>query len=323
MRCRVCGAAAEIYIPYARMALCGNHFSEYLVSRVKSTVERYGMVRSNDTVLVAVSGGKDSLTLLHVLSNLASDLGIKLVCFHIDLGIGDYSRNSREVVKALSSGLGLELITVELRGELGESLPNVVKLTRRPACAVCGVLKRYLTNKYAVELGVSKVATGHVLDDIAKYILASILVGNYSQLTKLTPTTPTVGKLISRIKPLYEVYERETALYTLINKIPATNTQCPLTPKPEEVFTDYIGKLLKDIETRYPGTMLNLVRGVNKNIIKQQKTPEEKHTYCQQCGMPTTKNTCTYCRIKEKIKKMAGGMVAGGGFEPPTSGSTT
>ncbi len=69
MRCSICGSRAIIRIPDLRRNFCEKHFVEYFERRVQKTIERYQMLKNVKKLLVAVSGGKDSLVLLHVLTS--------------------------------------------------------------------------------------------------------------------------------------------------------------------------------------------------------------------------------------------------------------
>jgi tRNA(Ile)-lysidine synthase TilS/MesJ len=78
-----------VQIPYAKLSLCPSCFIDFYRAKVRKTVEEFKMFREDDTVGVAVSGGKDSAALLHVLREAFPRLRLKAL--HINLGIPEYS----------------------------------------------------------------------------------------------------------------------------------------------------------------------------------------------------------------------------------------
>ncbi len=191
-RCGICGREAYVRIPYAKLTLCKEHFMEFIVKRVRRTIEEYKLIRrGGDLVLVAVSGGKDSSTMLHVLSTLRDSLKFDIVAYHIDQGIPGYSDKARSAVEELARRLNVPLIISTFKEMLGVDQPTLIKgmKSRRPPCSVCGIIRRYSYNALAMELNASSIATGHHADDIASYALKAVLTHDYQSLTKLLPKT--------------------------------------------------------------------------------------------------------------------------------------
>ncbi|RKZ01323.1 MAG: hypothetical protein DRQ04_05025, partial [Candidatus Hydrothermota bacterium] len=150
MKCKICGKRAVIKLRQHNLALCEEHFIERFRREVERTIRKYGMFDRGQSVLVAVSGGKDSLSLLHVLKSL----DYEVTGFFIDLGIEGISEKARAKVEELASRLDVELVILSLKEKYGESLPEIAK--RRPRhriCSLCGMIKRYLMNKTAYDLG--------------------------------------------------------------------------------------------------------------------------------------------------------------------------
>ncbi|MEB3860085.1 MAG: MoaD/ThiS family protein, partial [Desulfurococcales archaeon] len=174
-RCGKCGGEAVAYSRYMRMYLCSSHLVELVESKIRRALKRYGMVSRGDLVLVAISGGKDSSTLLGALAKLSRELGFSLLGFHIDLGIGDYSRRSLEASKLLAERAGVPMAVVSVAEITGMTIPELASKARRPVCSVCGLVKRYLINAAAVEAGASAVALGHNADDIIAYNMKSFI----------------------------------------------------------------------------------------------------------------------------------------------------
>ena len=296
--CKLCGKRAVIRLRYARLVLCASHFTEYFERRVSRTLERYGLVKEGQLVLAAVSGGKDSAAMLAVLSMLAKDLGFEVAGIHLDLGLGAYSRASLEAARSLASKLGVKLAVVSVEKIVGATVPVLAKKSRRPVCSVCGAVKRYILNAAAVEVGADTVALGHTLSDMATYITKEFLRQNLPGIAKLGPKTPSVdGLAVGRIRPLYEVTEKETLVYALVNKIPFLRDECPYVRRDSMDFE--IKRALMGLEARFPGTLLGLVRGVYRNLDIYD-TNERTVRPCRACGLMSQGEVCTFCRITEK-----------------------
>src|SRR3989442_11273312 len=166
------------------------------------------MFTTADRVLVAASGGKDSLSLLDILRKL----GYQADAFYVDLGIGEYSRQSKAKVERYTSEHGIPLHVHELKEDEGAGINDLADLVHRPTCSVCGMLKRYHFNRTAVEKGYHVLATGHNLDDEAARLLGNVLHWQGEDLEKQGPTLPgSGGGVAKKGKPLYRLAGRESA----------------------------------------------------------------------------------------------------------------
>jgi tRNA(Ile)-lysidine synthase TilS/MesJ len=225
-KCRVCGAPAYARLEYANLQLCRDDFVRFFERRVERTVERYGMFERGSRVAVAVSGGKDSVALLHSLWKLRGKLGVELVAITIDLGIAGHSDRYVPLARRVCERLGVPCRVVDLRGEYGFSVDELRGL-RRPVCSLCGAVKRYVLNREARELGAHVLATGHNLDDFLAALLQAYIRGDLRALAKLRPYLPPEGKLVARAKPLVETPERDTKLYVEALGLEHVTWKCP------------------------------------------------------------------------------------------------
>src|SRR5215217_6491454 len=125
--------------------------------------------RHTDRVLVAVSGGKDSLALW----DLLLELGYQADGLYLSLGIGAYSERSKAVCEEFASERGATLVVHDLAAEHGYTIPEAAGGTGRSSCGVCGLSKRYVFNKAALDGGYDVVCTGHNLDDEAAVLFAN------------------------------------------------------------------------------------------------------------------------------------------------------
>ncbi len=295
MKCRICGRRAIIKLRQHNLPLCRDHFIERFLKETERTIRRYKMFQRRDTVLVAVSGGKDSLSLLHALKQL----GYNLKAIFIDLGIPGSSEISKEKVKKLANELDVELIVVSLKEKVGETLPEVIK--RRPQhkiCSLCGMIKRYLMNRTAYELDINVVATGHNLDDEIALLLSNTLRWQVSYLVKQTPFLESEGpKLAAKAKPFAFHTEREIGAYAIINKIDYNASECPYSKGAKTLLYKH---MLNEIEVRSPGTKLRFYKeflDFRDRYLKDANKDRPQMKECKICGMPTSLDVCAFCKV--------------------------
>ncbi len=297
-RCRICGGEAKIYLRYANLPVCEEHFFHFFERRVERTLRRYGMVKRGERVAVAVSGGKDSVVLLHVLSSLASRLGFEVIAIHVDLGIGEYSRKALEVSLENCKSLGVECRVVKLE-EYGFTIGSLPRL-RRSRCSVCGVAKRYLLNRAAKEVGADRLATGHTLDDFVVEVLQAFMRGDVETLARLKPALPAREGLVSRIKPLIETPEDDIVTYAKLRDLRYLSEKCPFS---RGAVSLEIKEMVRRLEANHPGTMHQLLRTfltrVQPRLAEGLKEVELKS--CKICGEPTSRDVCQFCRLRAMV----------------------
>ena len=224
MKCRKCGAGAVIELPRHNAAFCSPDFQEFFRKQVAEAIRKHKMFTTDEPVLVAVSGGKDSLALWDVLI----EAGYQTAGLYLDLGIFDYSVESKAKCEAFAASRGQKLIVESVADAVGAPIPEVQKATRRPTCSACGLSKRYLMNRAAVDHGYPVVATGHNLDDEAAVLFGNVLHWQMDPLSRQSPAlASTHPKLARRVKPLYRLSERETAAYAFLRGIDYIVDECP------------------------------------------------------------------------------------------------
>src|SRR5262249_31832173 len=140
VKCRKCGAGAVIELPRHNAAFCTADFLEFFRKQVAEAIRKHRMLTVDEPVLVAVSGGKDSLALWDVLI----ESGYTTAGLYLDLGIFDYSVESKAKCETFAASRGQKLIVETVSERAGASIPEVQRATRRPTCSACGLSKRYL-----------------------------------------------------------------------------------------------------------------------------------------------------------------------------------
>ena len=298
MKCTKCGDVAVIGMPQHRLKLCAEHFLEWVPSMTQRAIEKHALLKPDERVLVAVSGGKDSLSLWDILVRL----GYQTEGVYINLGIDheDYSDVSQRYVEAFAAEHDLPFKVINVREQYGQSIPELATTKRgRRTCAACGLVKRHIMNLVAVEGGYSAIATGHNLDDEAAVLLQNTLHWQTGYLLRQGPLLPArASGLARKVKPLCHLYEREMAAYALVRGIDYVEQECPFSVKAKSIF---LKKALNRLEAPSPGTKMQFYLGFIK--AKEEGLFGEHHHEvvlhpCSGCGQPTTaEGLCAFCRL--------------------------
>lgn len=314
VKCRLCNKKAIVRLRYARRDLCKDHFIEFIERRFEKIIVERKLLRGIRKVIVAVSGGKDSITLLHMLHRISKKLGFEIYGLTIDLGIdlnSSYSKKSVEAAVKNFEMLNINYKVVNIKKKYGFTIDDVARYgrkagIRKPVCSICGTVKRYVMNKFATEIKADAIATGHNLDDTLHYVFSSIYSGRWEDLKKYALVTPSKYKLISRIKPLAYISEKETLLYVLLKETPFNHEVCPHTVTRR--FHMRIRKMINEFEEEYPGSKITLARTFLEKIQPALSTyyPEEEKEIreCEICNMPTTGKVCAFCKIRLAMEKV-------------------
>lgn len=298
--CKLCGGPAAYFIEHSRMMLCRECFIKYYERKVYNTVMKHGMLRGARRVAIAVSGGKDSTALLTAMSKLAREKfpGIEVMAIHINLGIEGYSEKCQEIVERICENLGVELVIHDLFSAEGYRIPDLrsTPLGRR-ICGACGTVKRYLMNRLAYELGADRLATGHNLDDVVELLFELYLRGSVEDLVRVKPISRSDNpKLVTKIKPLIELTERENLYYALAHEMPILDSSCPLVEGSRMLRRK---RLIDLIEREITGFKHMLYKSHVKRILPrlEKSVAEPNLVECERCGMPSLASRCSYCKL--------------------------
>jgi uncharacterized protein (TIGR00269 family) len=298
VKCRKCGGSAALELRRHNAAFCSPHFVEFFRKQVAEAIHKHRMLTREEPVLVAVSGGKDSLALWDVLI----EEGYRTAGLYLDLGIFDYSKESRTRCEAFAAARGQQLYIERVAEAVGASIPEVQRATRRPTCSACGLSKRYLMNRAALEHGYAVVATGHNLDDEAATLFGSVLHWQTDALSRQSPALPsTHARLARRVKPLYRLSEFETAAYAFLRKIDYIVEECPFAKGATSLAHK---ELLNRLEETSPGAKHNFLFGfLDKARAAFEHAEPVALQECQQCGQVTTGELCAFCKLANQVKK--------------------
>ena len=304
MKCRKCGSKASVNMRQHKLALCKDHYLEWIPEQTERFIKKYEMFTHYEKVLVAVSGGKDSLALWDILARLGYQADGLYIGLGIDEGKG-YSSESHRLAQKFSDERNLKLHVLDVEAEYGQPIPVLSELTHRGKgrpCSVCGLTKRHVMNRIARDLGYAVLATGHNLDDEAAVLFGNTLnwLGEY--IVRQYPVLPESPGLARKVKPLCRFYEREMAAYALLRGIEYIYEECPFAVGSK---TTYYKELLNQLETKRPGAKLTFyvkfLEARQQGLFAEREKVQATLTPCPNCGQPTSApGLCSFCRLMER-----------------------
>ena len=305
---------AVIKIRYAGLNLCKECLSKFVEQKVMLSLKRTGVLGklSGKYLIIALSGGKDSINATYIMHKLSQEYDFKMKAVFVDEGIGEYSKQRRAIVMDLCKKLGIEYRIVSMKEEMGISTPEAVSILVKSRssikpCSVCGVFRRYLLNKVALDENADYVVTGHNLDDEVQTFIMSLIRGDIRSIAREACSLGyenDVPKLVSRIKPLYLVYERESLVYFITHGFKRISLSCPYA---RFSMRYVIREMINDLEYRRPGMkyrILALKERLGKSIRETVLSNVEMR-HCKICGMPSSRDICRACELKELLVKLS------------------
>ncbi len=307
MKCRKCTLQAAINMRQHKLALCPNHFVAWVQEQTERFIHKYEMFTLEDRVLVAVSGGKDSLALWDILLALGYQADGLYIGLGIDGGIA-YSDESSRCARQFAEARHLTLHTVDVGAVYGTPIPVAAQIVSRrkyKPCSVCGLTRRHVMNRVARDSGYDVLATGHNLDDEAATLFGNTLQWSVSYLERQGPVLPaSEGGLAKKVKPLFRFYEREMAAYALLRGIEYMYEECPFSAGAKSIQHK---ELLNQLEAQSPGAKqqfyLRFLHAREEHgIFTARRAASDLHA-CDRCGQPTSSpDSCSFCRTWARIQ---------------------
>jgi len=284
--------------------LCKTHFTEYFENKVFKTIRQFDLIGKEENLGLARSGGKDSLTLLHILKKLSEkNPKLKLTAIAINEGIEGYRDKSLITAENFCKKNDVELNVYSYEKEFGMPLDDMLKILDVKPCTICGIFRRYLLNKKSKELKFTKLATGHNLDDECQSIMMNQFKNNIQASARLGPKVGIkVNKsFVQRIKPLYLCTEKEVTTYAFINGILDEFIECP---NVSQSYRAQVRDMLNDMEAKFSGTKYSIVNSFLQVLPDlKERFKEGEVNFCRNCGEPASKDTCNACKYVEKLNK--------------------
>ncbi|MHA1792417.1 MAG: ATP-binding protein, partial [Promethearchaeota archaeon] len=310
-------------------------FKKELENRVRRTIAREHMLYLEDKLAFALSGGKDSVVLVKVLYSIYGNLleqqkrlGRPPVAITIDEGIEGYRAESLLISKRTCDELGLKHVIFSFKKEFGLSLDEMIeKVNREPdifphikekkapgqlknawkiitkPCSICGVLRRKLLNDIAAGLNVTRLATGHNLNDEAETFLMNMFKGDIPKIGRTGSIQEVQNTyFVRKIKPLKDTTQKDIVLYLYYTNGRFQSNTCPHAAS-SPIFRGEIQEILNNLDDKHPGILYNISKfmKVVKPALSRESSLSSSVSKCKVCGAPKSKDmelcmTCYYVR---------------------------
>ena len=315
--CTHCGGKGFYTRRYSGETLCQSCFRDSILDKTRRTASKYHMIRPGETVAVAVSGGKDSLSLLKVLTRVYPPRRNRFVAISVDEGVAGYRDEALEHARSLTRELGVEHNVVSYKELFGFSLDEALDWKDErdvSSCSFCGVFRRRAIDEAASRAGASVVATAHNLDDCVQTFLMNLMHGDVARLGWLDPSYADGTFPVRRVKPFMEIYEEEVALFAYQAGVPFQSVSCPYM---HEGLRSDVRDYLNSLEAGHPGIKNVLLRSSLDVISRYARSSEKRTVACSRCGKPSSNGLCNACRLKATVEEHVKGEPrprnAGGG----------
>ena len=303
--CGKCKKPAVTFIRYNGTHLCAAHFNRFVEERVAREIRRQCRLGRNETVAVALSGGKDSTVALHLVNRvLAERKYMKIVAITIDEGIRGYRGKTINAAKKNCRLLGVEHHVMRFRDEFGRTLDGMARMKWKKGefhpCTFCGVLRRFCINKMAREAGATWLVTGLNLDDTAQSALMNICRGDVDKFARMGPHEFRQENLVPRIQPLRTIPEKEVFLYAMLNGIGFDHGECPYA---ESAARNRFRSLIGELEDQSPGTRHSVLVSAERIAgMARKELGSVRISSCSICGEPTGQKICKACLLMDRIE---------------------
>ena len=301
MKCNRCDNLAAYSRKYSGENLCASCFSNSILQKTARAISKHNMIKNGDVVGVAVSGGKDSLSLLHVLKKMSESHNVKLNAITVDEGIPGYRDEALGIVKNFCSNIGVEYKIFSYKDLFNITLEESLEIRENEkisSCSTCGILRRRAIDFGSKDLGVDVIATGHNLDDVLQTFVINVLSGDTNKIGWMDPDTS--ANKTRKIKPFCEIYENEIVFYAFVNEIPFQSEQCP---HMNEGIRTEIREFLNSLEIKHSGIKNNMYKSIMRisTLVKDSNYKQRK--ICSKCGSECTGNICSVCSMLVNLKR--------------------
>lgn len=292
--------------------LTKSEFIRYFENKVYKTIKKFKLFELDDKIVVAVSGGKDSITVLYLVRQYLArkNLHKNITALVIDEGIADYREHTIKFLEKFCKELDVNLHIHSYKKKFGQTLDTSVEVLNKKGmnvspCNICGTFRRNALNVGARELGATKVVTGHNLDDETQNVLLNIFKNNYKILARLGPNNGVVknSMFIPRVKPLYLCTEKEVRLYTILKGFDVGYDECPYS---KGSFRDELADIINVLEDNHKGvknSIINFFLEIKPMLAEKFLNVEggSDVKFCTQCGEPSQRVVCNTCEMQALV----------------------
>ena len=300
MKCDKCENTAVYSRRYSGENLCSQCFSNSILHKAAKTISKYKMIKNNELVCVAVSGGKDSLVLLDILNKMSKTHNFRIFVVTIDEGIPGYRDAALKIVENFCTQLNIQYKTFSYKKIFDLTLTESLELRndqKLSSCSICGTFRRRALDHAAKTINADTIATGHNLDDNLQTFLINILSGDAKKIGWMDPDTS--SNKVRKIKPLSEIYESEIVFYAFTNNLPFQTEPCP---HMNEGIRTEIREFLNSLELNHDGIKNNMYRTILKISQFMNESNHKEKRMCLVCGNQCTSRICSVCNMLTNLK---------------------
>ena len=300
MKCDKCENTAVYSRRYSGENLCSQCFSNSILHKAAKTISKYKMIKNNELVCVAVSGGKDSLVLLDILNKMSKTHNFRIFAVTIDEGIPGYRDEALKIVENFCTQLNIQHKTFSYKKIFDLTLTESLELRndqKLSSCSICGTFRRRVLDHAAKTINADTIATGHNLDDNLQTFLINILSGDAKKIGWMDPDTS--SNKVRKIKPLSEIYESEIVFYAFTNNLPFQTEPCP---HMNEGIRTEIREFLNSLELNHDGIKNNMYRTILKISQFMNESNHKEKRMCLVCGNQCTSRICSVCNMLTNLK---------------------
>ncbi|QDQ26608.1 tRNA 2-thiocytidine(32) synthetase TtcA [Chitinimonas arctica] len=232
--------------------------SKRLRHAVGDAINDFGMIEQGDRIMVCMSGGKDSYTMLDILLGLqkSAPIDFEIIAVNLDQKQPDFPE---QVLPDYLSALGVEYRIIE---EDTYSIVKRVITEGKTTCGLCSRLRRGILYRVADELGCTKIALGHHRDDILETLFLNMFHGG--RLKAMPPKLVSDDGRHMVIRPLAYCREKDIERYAALRAFPII--PCNLCGSQPNLQREVVGQMLKDWDKRFPGRLETMFRSL-QNIV--------------------------------------------------------
>jgi uncharacterized protein (TIGR00269 family) len=264
-------------------------------ARFKNNVQKHKLFSKSDKLVVAVSGGKDSLTALHLTKSLFPN---EVHALAIDEGIEGYRDRTLPYIQRFCKEWNVPLHIYSFKKEFRFTLDEFHEPN---PCSICGVFRRSLINRKSREIG-DVLITGHNLDDEVQSIVMNMIQGDLSRLSR-TGWIAGVKRdplFTPRVKPLRNISEKEVTTYWFSNFPDIDMSECPYS---STALRQSVRNTINNFEAKNPGSKKRILNWFDNKVIN---VPHSTLSRCESCGEPTGTEVCEACTVLSRYVKRKG-----------------
>ncbi|MGC8661893.1 MAG: TIGR00269 family protein [Nitrososphaeria archaeon] len=293
--CSRCGKPAFYFKPYSGEYLCKKCFVKSIYESTLRAIRKYKMIEYHDRIGIAVSGGKDSISLLYIIAKFFRDN--EIVAITLDEGIEGYRNEAITIANDMAAKLNIKHVTYRYKDMFSYTIDDVQPIRRETSsCTICGIFRRRGLDMVTKELGLDVLLTAHNLDDLLQSYFIMLFNGDINKMMMFSPAVEASEAFgIKKAHPLMYIYEKEMSMFTYLKGFKMQTVTCPYM---NQGIRSEIREYLNKMEEEHPGIKYQLLNSFLK--LKDVKN-NNSGGFCKNCGWPSKGNICQVCKTVEML----------------------